>query len=586
MLRRLVFAAVLLSVFAPAFRAAAAAPRFAEKGRDVGDGQVLYDIPYDPKALAAVTFVYPTVNHPFYEIVVPMGDWSEGTSAAVQKVRVNGIDCDSYYIFVDGFSHVQSGWITKKAAAAKNVVLVARALWHSGESVSIEADITTTPAEGATKTITKTFSATAPAYGGGPVGWRRYQSLLLTEPAGIARVHEPVEFSLTVRAEDCADLEKELRLFVVDSPSGALQPLPLQTFNAKSFAGTPPGTSNANYLQHPSKSLEAVFLASVPANASRVYVFAYDNPAAPAPEAPQTDLVVEGPALGAKVENRFFTVDLDDRSGQIASVDMKGRPNNPVPRLTNSYSNAVHWNPDSFSDNGKWGHTFSWNPPDETVVSARGPLMFRVTNAGRMPEWTPQVHASVTYTFYAGVPYVKAVNVNEVREDTNISAIRNGEIVLDSGLVTNFVWKEKNGKTKIIRTGHGPNWQDEWGVRVDQDVPWLAMTNEPGAFGIGEVVTNSLAYSQRRGEATTHRPAFYLYAHHFWTIPVTYCTRAWVYPFSDYQRGPILPVDEGSTYVEKLAFVPFYLEKGSRRYQEIETISEQLHHPLQQRWGR
>ena len=137
-----------------------------------------------------------------------------------------------------------------------------------------------------------------------------------------------------------------------------------------------------------------------------------------------------------------------------------------------------------------------------------------------------------------------------------------------------------------LPTLHGPNWQDEWATRVDQDVPWLAMTNEREDYGIGEVIQSSLAFSPEHGEATTHRPAFYLYYHHFWSLPVTYFTRAWVYPFSDYQRGPILPVDSGSTYVEKMAFLPFHLHSGDKRYTEIERVSTALRYPLIQRWGR
>jgi hypothetical protein len=549
-------------------------------GRDVGDGQTRYDIPYDPKSVGEMLFIAPTPEHPYYEIVAPMGDWDGGAGASVSKVRVNGLDIESFYLFVDGFSHVQGNWITRDAPAAKNIVLVARALWHNNEAVTLEADISgPSPA-------TRSVSGTAPATGGGPEGWRRYQSVVLREEVGVDRRHEPVEFSVTVRAEDATNLEKELRLYAVDPESGALTPLPLQTFNPKRFLGQPPGTSETDYLFHPSQSIEGVFLADVPANDARVYVLVYDNPDAPAPSAPATDLKVTGDAPGFTVENEFFTVRLDSRSGQIASIDLKGRPENPVPRLTNSYSYAVHWNPDSFSDNGLWGHTFGWNPPDHTLVSANGPLMFRITNRGRMPDRTPQVYASVTYTFYAGVPYIKCTTSTEVREPLNASAIRNGEIVLDSHLITHFVWQEKNGDLRTIPTLHGPNYQDEWTTRVEHDVPWLAMTHEPDDYGIGAIVEDSLQFNPIRGEATTHRPAYYIYYHHMWQIPVTYFTRAWVYPFSDYQRGPILPVDVGSTYVERLAFMPFFLGEGDRRYAAIEAASEQIHNPLSARWGR
>jgi len=493
--------------------------------------------------------------------------------------------CEAPYVFVDGYSHVQSAWITKDSTTANNVVVVARSLWHNNKETKIEIDITAVDAEGNSQTITKEFTATSPEKGGGPEGWRRYQSLALHEQVGIDRENEPVEFSLAARAENCGDLARELRIFEV-SEEGDVDPVGFQTFDAQSYKGTPPGTSNENYLQHPSESLSAVFLASVPANESKVFVAVYDNPDAPEPSVVETDLSVEGPPIGAVVENEFYRVKLDDKCGQIVSFELKGREDNPAPKLTNSLSLAAHWNPDSFSDNGKWGHTFAWDPPEKTVVSARGPILFRVTNSGRMPDWTPQVHASVSYSFYASNPYVGMKTVTEVRDPLNANAIRNGELVLDSHLITHFVWGERNGEIHQIRTAHGPNWQDEWATRVDHNVRWLAMTNELDDYGVGVSVQNSMAFNPIRGEATTHRPAYYIYYHHFWSIPVTYFTRGWLYPFSDYQRGPNIPAQKGSTYVEDSAFVPFYLGEEGSRYGTIEQVSGQLKNPLSQRWGR
>lgn len=576
-----------LALMCLASLASGQAAKSVDIGYDVGDGSARYDTPYNPKQVRDITFVSPTAEHPYYEIVVPMGDWSEGPGARVDKLRVNGMMIDSYYVFVDGISHVQSPWITNESATAKNVVVVARAMWHNRQTVSVEIDCpVAATGDSPARTVTKTFSAIAPSQGGGPEGWRRYQSLVLHERAGLDRLKEPVEFTVTVRAEDCVDLDKELRLFTRGDEKMPWSPVDVQTFSYKLFPGTPPGTSNDNYLQHPSKSLEAIFLASVPARKSRVYLVVYDNPEAPTPVLSATDLKVEGPSLGATIENEYYTMGLDKRSGQIAYVELRSNAGKPVPRLTNSYSYAAHWNPDSFSDNGKWGHTFAWNPPDSTVVTARGPILFRITNSGRMPDLTPQVHASVTYSFYAGVPYVRTTTVMEVRDPLNADALRNGELVLDSHLVTHFVWREKTGELHTIGTLHGPNWQDEWTTRVDHDVPWIAMTNELDDYGIGAIVEESLAFNPRRGEATTHRVAYYLYYHHMWQIPVTYFTRGWMYPFSDYQRGPIIPVEPSSTYVEKEAFMPFLLKDGKGRYQAIDHAAEQLEHPLVQRWGR
>ena len=557
-----------------------------ERGHDVGDGQVRYDTPYHPKRVTQMEFHAPTPRHPYYEVVVPMGDWSEGSNATVTAVRYNGVDCESFYLFKDGFAHVQSGWITRKASFAPNVVLVARSLWHNQDQATVEVDISATGEEGTAKQITKTYHGSAPAIGGGPAGFRHYQTVVLEDRAGVARDAEPFECSIAAREEHAGDLENELRVFVVEEGTKRAAPINFQTFNPQVFPGTPPGTSNPNYLQHPSRSVDVVFLASVPANGARVYLFAYNHPGLEAHKPASTDLLVEGPSLGAVVENKYFRADLDQGSGQIASIQLKGRDERPVPLLTNHLSNAAHWNPDSFSDNGLWGHTFAWDPPDQTVVTTRGPILFRITNSGRMPASTPQVFASVTYSFYASVPYVKVSTVMEVRDPLNINALRNGELVLNADLVTHFVWEDKDGKLRSVRGLHGPNWQDEWTTRVDHDVPWLALTHEGQDFGIAELVQVSTAYNPLSGTPTVHRPAFYLYYHHFWGTPVTYFTRGWVYPFSDYQRGPIMIAAVGSTYLEEMAFMPFFLHKRGARYGEVQRANRQLKHPLVERWGR
>lgn len=564
---------------------------FAEKGRSVGAGQVLYDISYDPKDVREMTFVHPSVERPVYEVVIPMGDWTEGAGATVREVRVNGVVCDSFNVFVDGESHVQSTWVTRESSVAKNVVLAARSLWHNDEEVTVTMSIATSSTGTPAATVTRSYTGRAPSQGGGPAGWRRYQCVLLHERDGLERTAEPVEFSLAVRAEDCADLDRELRIFAFDPKALSLEPVAFQTFNEQCFPGTPPDTSSASYLKHPSRSIDVVLLASVPRKQSRIYLACYDNPAAEERPVVAADLAVSGEVPGASVENRFYEVKLDEHNGQIASFALKGREENPAPLLTNSYSRAVHWNPDSFTDNGLWGHTFSWDPPERIVVTARGPLFFRVTMSGRMPGYTPQIWVSVTYSFYASVPYVKTTTSMEVRDPVNVDAIRNGEIVLDSHLITHCVWEEKSGGIRKIRALHGPTLADEWATRIEHDVPWLALTNEDEDYGLGIAVQTSTEYNPNSGEAAVHRPAYYLYTHHFWPIPLTYCTRAWVYPFSDYQRGdgergPIIPVAVGSTYVEKMAFMPFFLHKGGQRYREIEDASLQVRHPLEQRWGR
>ena len=109
----------------------------------------------------------------------------------------------------------------------------------------------------------------------------------------------------------------------------------------------------------------------------------------------------------------------------------------------------------------------------------------------------------------------------------------------------------------------------------------------PADYGIGSIMESSLSFNPQWGEATTHWSTFYLYAQFFWNSPVSYCPRAWGYPFSDYQRGPIRPGDAaGTTCVGKMTHRPFFLQRVGARYAEIEAASTALRHPRVQRWGR
>ena len=116
-----------------------------------------------------------------------------------------------------------------------------------------------------------------------------------------------------------------------------------------------------------------------------------------------------------------------------------------------------HWNPDTLGDNGRWGHAFSWDPPERTHVSADGPILYRITRSGRMPGWNPEVELSVTYSFWADVPYVRMASSMRVTDDYGSLALRNGEMVFDAELFDAFAWKEKGGQIRKIRALHRPD---------------------------------------------------------------------------------------------------------------------------------
>ena len=65
-----------------------------------------------------------------------------------------------------------------------------------------------------------------------------------------------------------------------------------------------------------------------------------------------------------------------------------------------------------------------------------------------------------------------------------------------------------------------------------------------------------------------------------WATPLTYFTRAWVYPFSHDGRRPNLMVEPGAIYLERGVFYPFQFQKESNRYDKVERIDKVLRNPV------
>jgi hypothetical protein len=561
------------------------------KGISVGRVLLPDTIPFDPKTLNTLVCFAPTAERPSYEIAIPIGDWKGGPGASVSGVTINGVRCYVCCVYCDGMSHLGTTWITKKAQEAKNVVVLAKALWHNNERIEVKVEI-----KHSENSETRTIVGRAPSKGGMPEGTVHYESFALVEEAGLERDCEPVEVSVSVYLEEVATpdeqggLASELRLFRINQ-AGCPEPVPIQIFDTGGVAGVKHkqgGTylSPWPYLYSPSKTVRFFFFANVAANQSVPYVLTYGSSSPPPLPAPSgTVLEIKGEAPGFTISNQFYTCTLDPKCGQIKSIKMNGEANKDIPAFTNSLTQAMHWNPDSYGGSGEWGHTFSWDPPDHTVVAADGPLFFRITNSGRMPSRTSQVYASVSYSFYAEAPYIGVTTVMEVRDEYSASAMRNGEVVVDSHLVTHFVWKDKTGQINRIPTLVQSDVLDTVVAVTEPDIPWVAVTNEHDGYGMAAIWTKVDAYQREKGTRPVHRPGYFFYNHPGWGTPLTYFTRAWVYPFAYKGRRPNITIEPGAVYYERGAFYPFRFKPGSDDYKQVERIDTMLSQPLLRKRG-
>ena len=476
-------------------------------------------------------------------------------------------------------------WITKRAERAEDVFVIVKTLWHDGGEYGVRAVIS---ADGE-DTVFETL-ATAPAHGGGPTEFTEYASFVLSESAGIERRGEPTEIVVATEHRWLGGPRRQIHLFEV-TPTGLVQRR-CQVFDHRSWRGHPPSSGLSEpprgRWSTPSETVRVAFLADVPANGHTIYSVAWGTtrgiPGVPFSHQPRVESplrVTTADDGSTVVDNGCYRVDLHPQCGQLDSFVLLNHPE--VPAFTNSTSGTVHWNPDVYDDKG-WGHAFSWDPPERTVVSARGPILYRVTRSGRMPSNNAEVELSVTYSFWAGVPWVRMQSSMRVTDDFGASAIRNGEMVFDADLFDAFCWKEKSGRIRKIRALHRPDPLIDAPATPAADIPWVALYNTKGRWALGSVALTAYAYDPLGGNPSVYRPAYFLYCHPFWNRPLTYFVRAWVYPFGYNDRMPAVPVRAGSTYVEDAAWLPFLLDEREP-FRPLEDVDRRLRAPLEIRYG-
>ena len=552
------------------------------RGYNVGDRVQPVVLPFDPANPPPYMFVSPTADAPYWWLAWRLPDWTDGPGAAVSSVTVNGRPVNDYAVMVSGQMH-ETPWITRDRSTATRIVLIVKMLWADGASYDLAAQATS---GGGNRTM-HTASLQAPSIGGGPAGFRCYDSFKLTETAGVDRRAEPVEVVVAAERSESHGLAHELRLYEYRVDSRELVPMPFQVFDSRTFQGMPPVPEGrepkGNHpLNKPSQSVRVAFLADVPANASRIYCAAYgggsNDPVPPSPHRLQATPAGGGASV---VENAHYRVRLHAQNGQIESVSLKTASGTQA--FTNSATGCVHANPDVYGDSGHWGRTTAWNPPERTHVAASGPLLYRVTRAGRMPN-NPQVQVSVTYSFWAGVPYVLVSSTMNVTNDFATIALCNGEMAFDAELFDAYAWQTPGGQLRQVRALNRADPLIDGATMLPPNVPWLALYHSQQQRAFGAISLTAAALDPQTGNPSVYRPAYFLYGNSFGKFPRVHVTRAWVYPWGYNDHAPAIPVYAGSTYVAQMALVPFTLDEKTP-FAPIENLSRTLRTPLEVAYG-
>ncbi len=537
---------------------------------------------FDPLNVMEVLFKSPTFEHPYHHLIAPVNDFYGGTPG-ITKVSINGEQPEFYETFANGQLHVEN-WLAEKAGEVKNIVLIMKYSWQNNKKYDIQVELTAprvfSPAAADDyKKETTVHNVVSPPNGGLPDGWGYEVILVLSEENGIDRTNEPVDVELISKVDRVKDLNKEVRVMEYNPETFNYNEIPSQTYNYQNFNGRGPRISR---LHQPSKSCNVFFLANVPANTKKMYAILYSNPSAGEPDY-STDLNIKGDGLGAVIENEHWEVKLHEKSGQLHYYKMKKTEGYNVPLYSNTTSGSVHWNPDTHAENGAWGHTFSWDPPEKIYIAAKGPLMYKITRTGRMPG-NPEVFTSVTYTFMAHAPYVLMSSIMEIMRPYGASAIRNGEMVFDADLFDHYAWKAGNGERRFLRTLLNPDEGFDAPAMISTKPPWLCLYNSQEKYAFGSIPLEAFNFNKKDGVSAVYRPKYFLYCHPQWDRPLTYFVRTLVYPFGYNNRSPIIFIPEGNVYVEKGAFLPFILGKKDP-FKPLEDVKTKLAHPLVLSYG-
>ncbi len=521
---------------------------------------------------AAAEFGYPVNGEPWYFIKASFADpapLSKG-SWRVARVAVNGERARDYVLFQGG-EEVPG----KEIDGELPFEIKIRHSWTGNTSYDVEVTLENPKSKSSTKLTQKLTSPGLKGYW--DRAWKNYISLLVAEENGIERTNLPVQATLGIlsayfQSPDEIRVVKTARqgddIAYIEVPCQVYDIVSWEDRKILSTVEKDEKTGQPIVRYHPTTSFSLAFLADLKPHEKATYLVFHNNPAAPKP-AYGSDLKVTGEGLGKAIENSFFRVTLNKKSGVIYEITEKASKTRLEHKLETNGS--IHWNPCVYSPPHAWYHTSDWENPPFTEIS--GPLFYSIRIAAPIPYY-PNVLSSVTYHFYAGVPYILVQTTIQIADRLFVQALRNGEVVFNKKVFSHAGYKTVDGQVKVIdlsRTRMHP----EHVISLRPDIPWVTFYNEAKGVAFANLYLETVATNVEGGEASLEQP--FVYIQHG---PWYYLARGLVYSFGTNNQTRMLPVRKGSVYYEKNVFYPFALKKGVRFSTEADRVFQMLKFPL------
>jgi hypothetical protein len=523
-------------------------------------------------------FGYPVAGEPWYFVKchfvnpsVPAG--LENAAWSVDRVEVDGSRARDFLVYQGGREIDKHA--VKAAGGRLEFDIKVRFAWRPLTKSELRIGLVE-PNSGQREFIVA--SAAAPdGKGYWDPAWKSYVSLVVSEEHGFARTGYPVHATIGVLADHLHSPD-EVRVVRAEKQGGDVvyREVPSQVYDVVTWNDPKilaveekdAKTGERVVRYHPTTSFSVAFLADVEAGAKATYLVFYDNPGAPKPVFASDLAVTTGKGLARTIENAFYKIVLQEKSGVIYEIVEKSTGIRLEHKLETN--GAIHWNPDVYAPPHAWYHSSDWSDPVATEIT--GPVFYSLNLKGRLPQ--PEgIDIGIRYHFYAGSPVVMVETVTTVGKDTYVMALRNAEVVFNKAVFTKAAFKEGR-KTEVMDFATAKVHPDHAAV-LRPDTPWVSFFDEAKGIGFAALYLDLATPNLNGGLASLEQPFIYIQ-----NGPWYYVSRGFVYSFATNNQTRMLPVKAGSVYYDRNAWIAFPYPKTEGLGDFLDRTFNALKYPL------
>jgi hypothetical protein len=521
---------------------------------------------------AGAVFGYPVDGEAWYSIRAafspPAG--MAGAVCKVIRVEVNKARCRDFVLFQDG-----KELNANEVRMDRPFEIKARAGWLAKTNYAVDLILEDVKSG---KKVPLSWSGTSPSGKGyWDAAWKNYFALILSEENGFERTGYPVHATVGLMSNYLRSTD-EIRVVRAETKDGAVvyREVPSQIYDVVTWNDPKilaieekdAQTGKPVVRYHPTTSLSVAFLADLKANAKATYLVFFNNPAAPKPVYKSDLTMKKGANLARTIENKFYKIVLQEKSGVIYEVTEKATGIRLEHKLETN--GAIHWNPDIYSPPHAWYHSSDWSHPEATEVA--GPVFYSLNLKGALP-FPKGINVGIRYHFYAGSPVVMVESITEIQDNLFVMALRNAEVVFNKAVFTKAAFK-REGRTEILDFAASKMHPTHAAV-LRPDTPWVSLYDEGKGIGFAALYLDLATPNLNGGQASLEQPYIYIE-----NGPWYYVSRGFVYSFGSNNQTRMLPVKAGSVYYEKNAWITFPYPKSQPLAGYLDNWFNMLKYPL------